>query len=136
MDKLIQEILKCEVCKPYLKPGPKPIFAAHPKSKIVIIGQAPGCRDLPASSARQGDPAYAPGPDGSTVRRPALPIGTLRGIGIAPVQAIEDMLQHREEFGLPEGLLQEAGRRVATDAVEHLLLAVAAADDDGQIGIR
>ena len=44
MDKLILEILKCEVCLPYLPLGPKPIFAAHPKSKIVIIGQAPGTK--------------------------------------------------------------------------------------------
>ena len=42
MDKLIQEILKCKVCMPYLELGPKPILAVHPKSKIVIIGQAPG----------------------------------------------------------------------------------------------
>ena len=27
---------------PYLELGPKPILAVHPKSKIVIIGQAPG----------------------------------------------------------------------------------------------
>ena len=42
MDKLIQEILKCDVCMPHLQLGPRPIFAAHPKSKMVIIGQAPG----------------------------------------------------------------------------------------------
>lgn len=42
MDKLIQEILKCTVCMPHLELGPNPVLAAHPKSKIVIIGQAPG----------------------------------------------------------------------------------------------
>jgi len=42
MDSLIQEILKCTVCAPYLELGPRPVLAAHPKSKIVIIGQAPG----------------------------------------------------------------------------------------------
>lgn len=42
MEKLLLEISKCEICLPYLKLGPKPVLAAHPKSKIVIIGQAPG----------------------------------------------------------------------------------------------
>ena len=42
MDRLIKEILKCEVCAPYLELGPRPVLAAHPTSKIVIIGQAPG----------------------------------------------------------------------------------------------
>ena len=42
MKRLIQEILKCKVCKPYLALGPRPVLSAHPKSKIVITGQAPG----------------------------------------------------------------------------------------------
>ena len=42
MEKLIPEILKCEVCMPYLELGPRPVLSAHPKSKIIIIGQAPG----------------------------------------------------------------------------------------------
>jgi len=42
MKTLISEILKCSVCMPNLELGPRPILAAHPKSKIVIIGQAPG----------------------------------------------------------------------------------------------
>ncbi len=40
MNNLIREILKCEVCP--LELGPRPVLAAHRKSKIVIIGQAPG----------------------------------------------------------------------------------------------
>jgi uracil-DNA glycosylase len=42
MDNLIKEISACTVCKEHLPLGPRPIVAAHPKSKIVIIGQAPG----------------------------------------------------------------------------------------------
>ena len=42
MDKLIREIRRCTVCMPHLELGPNPVLAASPKSKIVIIGQAPG----------------------------------------------------------------------------------------------
>lgn len=42
MDKLRREISKCKICMPHLELGPNPVFAAHQKSKIVIIGQAPG----------------------------------------------------------------------------------------------
>ncbi|MGZ2368987.1 uracil-DNA glycosylase family protein [Ancylomarina sp. YFZ004] len=42
MDKLIKEIRNCRICESNLPLGPRPIFAAHPQSKIVIIGQAPG----------------------------------------------------------------------------------------------
>lgn len=42
MKTLLSEIRKCEVCKAHLPLGPRPIVAAHPVSKIVIIGQAPG----------------------------------------------------------------------------------------------
>ena len=44
MQKLLSEIRKCEVCKAHLPLGPRPIVAAHPDSKIVIIGQAPGTK--------------------------------------------------------------------------------------------
>ncbi len=40
--KLIQEIKKCDICLPHLKDGVNPVVTAHPESKIVIIGQAPG----------------------------------------------------------------------------------------------
>ena len=42
MDDLLKEISRCTVCAPYLELGPRPVLAAHPESKIVIIGQAPG----------------------------------------------------------------------------------------------
>lgn len=42
MEGLINQILNCSVCMPHLQFGPRPIFSVDPKSKIVIIGQAPG----------------------------------------------------------------------------------------------
>lgn len=44
MQKLFSEIRGCEVCKAHLPLGPRPIVAANPNSKIVIIGQAPGIK--------------------------------------------------------------------------------------------
>ncbi|WP_289037516.1 uracil-DNA glycosylase family protein [uncultured Zobellia sp.] len=44
MQKLLSEIRACEVCSEHLPLGPRPIVAAHPNSKIVIIGQAPGTK--------------------------------------------------------------------------------------------
>ncbi len=44
MQKLLSEIRGCEVCKAHLPLGPRPIVAANPNSKIVIIGQAPGTK--------------------------------------------------------------------------------------------
>lgn len=42
MDQLLKEIRSCRVCEKYLPLGPNPLVAASPKSKIVIIGSAPG----------------------------------------------------------------------------------------------
>lgn len=42
MDKLLTKIRNCKECEPYLKDGVKPIIAASSKSKLIIIGQAPG----------------------------------------------------------------------------------------------
>ncbi|PQJ32542.1 IclR family transcriptional regulator [Nonlabens arenilitoris] len=42
MKELIKTISQCTVCKEHLSLGPRPIVTAHKKSKIVIIGQAPG----------------------------------------------------------------------------------------------
>ncbi len=42
MESLLQEISNCNICEPYLEFGCKPTLTAHPKSKIIIIGQAPG----------------------------------------------------------------------------------------------
>ncbi len=42
MKKLIAEIKQCQICLPFLENGVNPVFAYSPKSKIIIIGQAPG----------------------------------------------------------------------------------------------
>ena len=42
MENLIRDITNCTICKEHLSLGPRPIIAAHPKSRIIIIGQAPG----------------------------------------------------------------------------------------------
>jgi uracil-DNA glycosylase len=42
MEKLLQEIRACTVCKKYLPNKPRPILQASVHSKIIIIGQAPG----------------------------------------------------------------------------------------------
>ncbi len=42
MEKLLAEIQHCTLCEKQLPLGPRPIVAAHSKSKILIIGQAPG----------------------------------------------------------------------------------------------
>ncbi|MEW7290180.1 uracil-DNA glycosylase family protein [Aquimarina sp. 2304DJ70-9] len=42
MNELLLEIKSCKICEKNLPLGPRPIVAAHPKSKILIIGQAPG----------------------------------------------------------------------------------------------
>ena len=42
MDALLSDIKKCIICADKLKFGINPVLAAHPKSKIAIVGQAPG----------------------------------------------------------------------------------------------
>lgn len=44
MEQLVQEIRNCNVCKVHLPCEPKPIISVHPKSKILLIGQAPGTK--------------------------------------------------------------------------------------------
>lgn len=44
MQQLLQEIAQCTICKAHLLLGPRPVVSAHKKSKIVIIGQAPGTK--------------------------------------------------------------------------------------------
>lgn len=44
MDSLLSEIRNCEVCKDGLPHGCRPIINVSTKSKILIIGQAPGRR--------------------------------------------------------------------------------------------
>jgi uracil-DNA glycosylase len=42
MNKLLQQIRNCKECEQHLKDGVNPIIAATSKSRLVIIGQAPG----------------------------------------------------------------------------------------------
>ncbi|WP_349352230.1 MULTISPECIES: uracil-DNA glycosylase family protein [unclassified Flagellimonas] len=44
MDELLANVRNCSHCKKHLPLGPRPIVAAHPASKIAIIGQAPGTK--------------------------------------------------------------------------------------------
>lgn len=42
MQQLLQDIRACQACVKHLPLGANPIVSAHPKARIVIIGQAPG----------------------------------------------------------------------------------------------
>jgi uracil-DNA glycosylase len=42
MNKLLKEIKSCTVCLPYLVDGVNPVVSVSKRSKIIIIGQAPG----------------------------------------------------------------------------------------------
>ncbi len=44
MDTLLERIQRCEVCKDHLPLGPRPVVQLSDRSKIIIIGQAPGSR--------------------------------------------------------------------------------------------
>ena len=44
MEELLHNISQCTICSEHLELGPRPVVSAHPDSKIVIIGQAPGTR--------------------------------------------------------------------------------------------
>ncbi len=39
---LVQDIRACSLCAEHLPLGPRPVFQANPKAKILIVGQAPG----------------------------------------------------------------------------------------------
>lgn len=39
---VLQEVRACRVCAPHLPLGPRPLLAASPDSRILLIGQAPG----------------------------------------------------------------------------------------------
>lgn len=41
---LVNEAQSCRLCEMYLPLGPRPVFSIHPKSKLLIIGQAPGTK--------------------------------------------------------------------------------------------
>ena len=42
MRELLAKIRQCSVCAESLGHAPRPVLAAHPQSKIAIVGQAPG----------------------------------------------------------------------------------------------
>lgn len=44
MKTLLKKIKNCKVCEANLELGANPVVYAHPKAKIVIIGQAPGTK--------------------------------------------------------------------------------------------
>ena len=44
MEQLVKDIEACTICAEFLERGPRPVISVHPKSKILIIGQAPGTR--------------------------------------------------------------------------------------------
>lgn len=44
MKTLLHNIKQCTICKDHLPLGPRPVVTAHPDTKIVIIGQAPGTK--------------------------------------------------------------------------------------------
>ena len=44
MKTLLQNIRQCVICSEHLELGPRPVVSAHSKSKVVIIGQAPGTK--------------------------------------------------------------------------------------------
>lgn len=44
MDNLLLQIKNCKICEDYLPLGCNPVLTAHPDSRIVIVGQAPGIK--------------------------------------------------------------------------------------------
>ena len=54
MKKLLEDIHSCTLCSKHLPLGPRPIVSLHPKSKILVIGQAPGTK-VHASGVPWGD---------------------------------------------------------------------------------
>ena len=43
-ESLVIDAQACKICKEFLPLGPRPVFSIHPKSKILIVGQAPGTK--------------------------------------------------------------------------------------------
>jgi len=44
LDTLLRKIRQCEICTADLPLGPRPVLTAHPRARILVIGQAPGRR--------------------------------------------------------------------------------------------
>ena len=56
LDKLLGEILACQICAEHLPLGPRPVLQVHRESAILIVGQAPG-RRVHASGVPFQDPS-------------------------------------------------------------------------------
>ncbi|MDX1940698.1 MAG: uracil-DNA glycosylase family protein [Saprospiraceae bacterium] len=56
MENLLHKIRQCTVCSQHLPLGPNPVLAGNPKSRILIIGQAPG-KKVHESSIPWDDPS-------------------------------------------------------------------------------
>lgn len=44
MQNVLENIKQCTICEAHLPLGPRPVVSAHPNSKVVIVGQAPGTK--------------------------------------------------------------------------------------------
>ncbi|MBC6368626.1 uracil-DNA glycosylase family protein [Algoriphagus sp. AK58] len=44
LETLISTVKACRICEAHLPLGPRPVFSVHPRSRILIIGQAPGTK--------------------------------------------------------------------------------------------
>lgn len=44
LKELLEQIQGCTICEAHLPLGPNPVLRAHPTSRILIIGQAPGTK--------------------------------------------------------------------------------------------
>jgi uracil-DNA glycosylase len=40
----VATVRECDICKPYLPLGPRPVFQLSPTARILVVGQAPGKR--------------------------------------------------------------------------------------------
>jgi len=41
-ESLLRDVRACTICEKYLPLGPRPVLQIHPKSRVLIAGQAPG----------------------------------------------------------------------------------------------
>ncbi len=44
LESLLDEIRACRICEASLPLGPRPVLRAHPRARLLIVGQAPGAR--------------------------------------------------------------------------------------------
>ena len=56
MDRLLREVRACTLCAEHLPGDPRPVLQAHPRARLLIVGQAPG-RRVNASGVPWDDPS-------------------------------------------------------------------------------